>query len=131
VANTVGTIVGSATEFSVNPNASAEVGTKKFEDELPDDGCAEGFPMNPKVEGKKAQQYVIGQLQTLVKEKRMIMDHGSALKTFVNEVLEKGWGKTTGKYGFASVKNTTLYFNENLGKEQEGGGHHTIITFMQ
>jgi hypothetical protein len=93
VANTVGTIAGSSTESLVNPNASAEAGTKKVEDKLPDDGCAEGLPMNSKVEGKKAQQYLMGQLQTLVKAERMAMDHASAYKMFVNKVLEKGWKK--------------------------------------
>jgi hypothetical protein len=89
VANTVGTVVGSETESSANPNASAEAGTNKYEDELPYDGCTEGLAMNPKVEGKEAQLYLFGQLQTVVKENRMTMDHASVYKTFVNKVLEK------------------------------------------
>jgi hypothetical protein len=94
VVNTVWTIVGSATKSSANPNASADAGTKKVEDELPYDGRAEGLytpmPMDPRVEGKKAEKYVMDRLHSIVKIRSTTVDHASAYETFVEKVLEKG-----------------------------------------
>jgi hypothetical protein len=88
---------------------------KKVQDELPDDGCANGLytpmPIDPRVLGTQndAVAHLTSRVESIVGEDRMTKDHANVYKAFLKVAVKKGWGKTADKYGFASVLNITFF----------------------
>jgi hypothetical protein len=87
-------VMGSASEASVNSNASTEA-----EDKIHDDRCADNLytpmPIEPRVKATliEALNHLSDRLQSIVEEDRMTKDHANVYKTFLKVAVKHGWEK--------------------------------------
>jgi hypothetical protein len=135
VANGVRNVEAASSKHTMaNQNASA--GTKKVEDELLDDSCADDLytpmPMDPRAKEKKmeAVKCLTDGVQLHLEEDRMTKDHVKVYKKFLTKVVENGWGEIADKYGFSSVTNISLFFDVHLGRKR-GGDEKSLLQSLQ